>query len=263
MSDTAQRPSDASPTLSPATRLVEGALQLVEVCGCDEPTVTLLRGFDARSRSRARAVRDRLLSRDVRGAIVQASVAASPEHLSSDVDEELLNGHSCGFVDLTPAASKEAARLAGWFDAPLVSLRGPGASTRAVEPLLKLRMHDVRAGTRLTFPSASGVETAVAFDSVRVTPNQPEQGILQLQVADALPQHLATGSALELRPLGDRMRVTSQDAAGQRRTWFADHGIVSQYSGVHVVERDAMPVADLGRTLTVGYHPQGLVHHRV
>jgi hypothetical protein len=153
--------------------------------------------------------------------------------------------------------------LAGWFDAPLVSLAPVGAATEEREPLLKLQMRDGRASRYVTFPSAAGVEAAVAFEVVRIAPNQPEQGAIRLQVTDAMPQDLDPGSTLELRPLGDRTRVTSDGPTGRRRTWFAREVTVGQRYGVHVVERDALPVADLDRTLAITYHPQGLVQHRV
>lgn len=157
MHDTVQRTA-APQTLSPATRLFDGAIARREQCGCDGSVVTILRGFDARSRSMARTIRDRLHSRGVRARVLQASVAASPGHLAGLTDDDPLVGHSCAFVDVTAAASSEAERLAGWFDAPLVSLAGTGAPSTESQPLLKLRMHVAHAPEQVAFPSAAGVE---------------------------------------------------------------------------------------------------------
>ncbi|MFZ5847290.1 MAG: hypothetical protein ACOYX5_07920 [Actinomycetota bacterium] len=249
--------------LSPTTRLIDGASALVTACGCDcaARSVTILRGFDADSRHRSKAVRDRLRRRGITARVTAAPVAATRDQLHGVHVASRGVPHVCVFVDATAGGRQEADRIAGWFGIPVVGL-GQSAETQT-HPLLRLGLHDTRPGDRRVFPSTAGEVVGVAFDFVAVLPNQPEKGSLRVRVGRDLPRDLPEGSAVRMAMLSGHVQVTTAEGAGQSRTWIADQVRVEQTSGVHTIHRDGLLVADLDGCLSVIPDPRGLVRHSV
>jgi hypothetical protein len=245
--------------LSPTTRLIEGAGAVVAACRCHSPngSVTILRGFDADSRHRAIAVRDRLRRREVAAHVIAAPVAATLDQLHGAHPASPGVPHVCAFVDATAGGRQEADRIAGWFGVPVVGL-GDRAGTQ-IRPLLRLGLKDTRPQDRRIFSSTEGKIVGVGFDSVVVLPNQPEKGSLRLRVGSALPRDLPEGTAIRMGLLSGHVRVETAEPLGQSRTWIADRISIEQVSGVHTVQRDGLLVADLDRQLTVNSDPVGLV----
>lgn len=107
-----------SPATSTTNRLATRALACARACTCTgRPEVHVLRGFDLHSRSRARAVRDRI--REAEGiAALDAPIAILALEPADAPDR-----HACVYVDVSDQ-SGESARFAALRQTPLVA---PGA----------------------------------------------------------------------------------------------------------------------------------------
>ena len=174
--------------------------------------------------------------------------------------------HVCVYVDATGGTGLEAERVAALAGVPIVRARGTeheDAPTARLEekPLLRTFFH--QRGELHVFPSVSGQIPDVAFDEVRVVPNQPETGELRLTVGRNLPVVLGTGTELVVQPLPGLARVVTRPVRGDERTWMTEEVRVEQVSGIHTVHRDGLCFADLDGVLSVTGQRTGLRRYNV
>lgn len=168
--------------------------------------------------------------------------------------------HVCVYVDATGGTGLEAERVAALAGVPIVRARGTeheDAPTARLEEKPLLRTFHQR-GVLYVFPSVSGQISDVAFDEVRVVPNQPETGELRLTVGHNLPVVLETGTELVVQPLPGLARVVTRPLRGDERTWMTEEVRVEQVSGIHTVHRDGLCFADLDGVLSVTGQGRGL-----
>jgi hypothetical protein len=251
-------------TLSTETRLADAVGRRVTDCGCTNPAITVLRGFDASSRRRAVALKARL-----RRAGILTTVAAAPmvnaHHVQGNgfsLPPARVDGHLCALVDATVGGRLEVDRIGGWTGVPVVALavRPPRAPATEVRPLIRVEFPvDPLRSTTAPFPSATGRVVGIAFETVHVEPNQPETGQLVLRLADDLPQAFPTGTTVRVRLLDAMLQISAYTAAEGERLWISDVATVEQVSGLHTVRRDGLMVADVDTSVRFEARPQGLV----
>jgi hypothetical protein len=259
-------PSTVPGSVSDVTRLADAAQHRVEQCGCDAPTVTVLRGFDASSRLRAREVRARL-----RGCGIATSVTAAPmvdAHRHRGAAPMLLeartSAHVCVLVDATAGGLLEVDRIGGWLHRPVVALSSPPTSTTMTSTQVRaviraeLSVHDEWL-TNPAQPSASGRVVGIAFADVVIEPRDPETGRLQLRLADDRLRPLPAGSSISVQMDYGQLRVTTVSPSGEGRCWTTSLARVDQVTGLHAVWRDGLLVADLESSIELLGEPHGVV----
>jgi hypothetical protein len=169
--------------------------------------------------------------------------------------------HVCVYVDATGEHGFEAERVAALSGAPVVTARterrAPSEELHA-EHLPVLRTFFDHGDLPHTFPSVAGQIPDVAFDEVRVVPNQPETGLRRIRVGDEMPRTLPPGAELVVRPLAGAARVEARAADGEVRTWITSQIRVEQLADVHTVHRDGLCFADLDGVLSITAQPEGL-----
>ena len=224
----------------------------------------VLRGFGHARRAEAAAIRRRLAREDVEARDLASAMAATVVTTASLRGETL--PHVCAYVDATGGAGLEAERVAALAGVPIIRARGreieDDPTPRLEEkPLLRTFFHH---GDELhLFPSVSGQIPDVAFDEVRVVPNQPETGELRLTVGSSMPVVLEAGTELVVKPLPGLARVAAQPVRGEARTWMTEEALVEQVSGIHTVHRDGLCFADLDGVLSIAGHQAGLRRYTV
>jgi hypothetical protein len=243
------------------SRLVEVAVALSAECSCASSVVGVLRGFGTSGRVEAATLRRRVGRHGVRVqdmpvAITATTLAAATARGESD------KHHVCVFVDATGGEDLVAERVAALSGVPLVTARRPRQGDPGEprsERLAVLRTFSDHGDHPLMFPSVSGQTPDVAFEEVRVTPNQPETGELRLVVGAEMPQTLPIGTEVVVVPLSGMARVEAKSGRGEEnRTWIAPSVEIEQVSGIHTVHRDGLCVADLNASLSVAAQRAGL-----
>jgi hypothetical protein len=244
--------------------MVEAASAVANQCACGSPVVGVLRGFGHARRSEAAAIRRRLSRdgvkvRDMAAAVTASTViTASPRHGSLP--------HVCVYIDATGGNSLEAERVAALADVPIVRAGGSesgGATVPQLEAVPTVRTSFQHRDEPQLFPSVTGHIPDVAFEEVRVVPNQPETGELRMTVGDAMPLLLEAGTELVVRPLPGLARVVARPVRGEARTWMADEVRVEQVSGIHTVHRDGLCFTDLDGVLSIAGQQTGLRRYTV
>ena len=245
------------------SRIVEAASAVANECACGSPVVGVLRGFGHARRSEAAAIRRRLSRENVDVHDLAAAMTASAVATASQRGEKL--PHVCVYVDATGGNGLEAERVAALVGVPIVRARDrehEGETTPRLEqmPILRTFFHHDEPHM---FPSVSGQIPAVAFDEVRVVPNQPETGELRMTVGENVPMVLETGTELVVHPLPGLARVVARPLRGEERTWMTDEVRVDQVSGIHTVHRDGLCFADLDGVLSIAGQQTGLRRYTV
>lgn len=170
--------------------------------------------------------------------------------------------HVCVLLDATGDRSRDAERVAALAAVPMVvGRRTTDSSDREVrrERLAVLRTFFDHGDHPHTFASVAGQIPDISFDEVRVSPNQPETGELQVEIGDQLPTAFAPGTELVVRPLDGLAQVEAVHLRGQPGTWIASGLRIHQIAGLYTVRRDGLQVADLDGILSVTAPPAGLV----
>lgn len=140
------------------------------------------------------------------------------------------------YVDATGGNGLEAERVAALAGVPMVRARArehEAEATPRLEEMPIVRTFFHHGDQPHLFPSVSGQIPDVAFDEVRVAPNQPETGELRMTVGDNLPMVLEAGTELVVQPLPGLARVVARPVRGEARTWMTDEVRVEQVSGIH------------------------------
>lgn len=251
-----------SPSLR--SRVVEAASAVAGECACGKPVVGVLRGFGHARRSEAAAIRRRLSRDGVEVHDLAAAMTASAFTTASLRGETL--PHVCVYVDATGGNGLEAERVAALAEVPLVRARereSEGEMTPRLEEMPILRTFFHHGDEPHMFPSVSGQIPDVAFDEVRVVPNQPETGELRLSVGSTMPVVLGAGAELVVQPLPGLARVLARPVRGEPRTWMTEEVRVEQLSGIHTVHRDGLCFADLDGVLSIAGQQSGLRRYTV
>jgi hypothetical protein len=258
------RPDWAVRAPSRRSRVVEAATAVTGDCGCGAPVVGVLRGFGHAGRAEAAVIRRRLSRHGIEVRDLAAAMTVSAVTTASLRGETL--PHMCVYVDATGGAGPEAERVAALAGVPIVRARGreleDGPAPRLEEkPLLRTFFH--QRDELHMFPSVSGQIPDVAFEEVRVVPNQPETGELRLTVGRNLPVLLEIGTELVVEPLPGLARVVARPVRGDERTWMTEEVRVEQVSGLHTVHRDGLCFADLDGVLSIAGQQAGLRRYTV
>jgi hypothetical protein len=232
-------------------RVVDAIVAACDACGCPGvPRIEIVRGFDRSSRQAARSLRQRLAVRGA-GSVHELPVSLAPVSVPSD-------GHCCVVVDTTGRTA--GARVAAFRRAPLVSLHD-GDAVRLADgtgaAALRATFLSAEDGPWRPFPSAEEPLLAVALESFRVVPNQPEKGELLVAV-DGAEHRLAPGSTVSVRALADALQVEAVAPGGRCQTWTADAVEIRQLAGLHPVYRDGVCICDLEDRLLVQHEPGAL-----
>jgi hypothetical protein len=174
--------------------------------------------------------------------------------------------HVCVYVDATGGKSLEAERVAALAGVPIVRgrerQREQEVAPRLEEmPILRTFFH--LGDKPHMFPSVSGQIPDVAFDEVRVVPNQPETGELRMTVAGTVPFVLDAGTEVVVHPLPGLARVVARPVRGEPRTWMTEEVRVEQVSGIYTVHRDGLCFADLDGVLSIAGQQSGLRRYTV
>jgi hypothetical protein len=174
--------------------------------------------------------------------------------------------HVCVYVDATGGNSLEAERVAALAEVPVVRAgdrESEAETTPRLEEMPTLRTFFDHGDQPHMFPSVTGQIPDVAFDEVRVVPNQPETGEVRMTVKGTLPFVLDAGTELVVQPLPGLARVVARAASGEPRTWMTEEVRVEQVSGIHTVHRDGLCFADLDGVLSVAAQQSGLRRYTV
>lgn len=266
--DDTTSPSAVPGSVSDVTRLADAAQHRVEQCGCDAPTVTVLRGFDASSRLRARQVRARLRGRGIATSVTAAPMVDAHRHGGGGAAAMLLeartSAHVCVLVDATAGGRLEVDRIGGWLRRPVVALSSPPRSTTMTSTQVRaviraeLSVHEEWL-TNPAQPSASGRVVGIAFNDVVIEPHEPETGRLQLQLSDGRLRPLPAGSSISVHMDYGQLRLTTVAPSGEGRCWTTRLARVDQLNGLHTVWRDGLRVADLESSIELLGDPHGVV----
>jgi hypothetical protein len=226
--------------------------------------VGVLRGFGHTRRAEAAAIRRRLSRHGIDVRDLAAAMAASAVTTASLHGETL--PHVCVYIDATGGKGLEAERVAALAGVPIVQDRGrelEADPTPRLEEKALLRIFFHQGDELHMFPSVSGQIPDVAFNEVRVVPNQPETGELRLTVGHNLPMVLETGTELVVQPLPGLARVVARRVRGDERTWMTEEVRVEQVSGIYTVHRDGLCFADLAGALSIAGQQAGLRRYTV
>jgi hypothetical protein len=252
-----------SPATSVTTRLVTRAMDCARTCACTgQPEIHILRGFDHKSRSRARAVRDRI--RRAQG----VTVRDAPVAVLALVPAGTPDRHACVYIDISDQP-RESARFAALRHTPLVApdaARTDFTTTDDVREIPVMRAtfaDDSPVPSPRVFPSVVGRVPDVALETFLVTPNQPETGDLSLRLGDAPWRDLAPGTSVSIRCLPETILVEAIHHFGDAVTWFTERLQIRQRVGLHRIYRDGLSITDLDEILTVHHDPKGLRRHLV
>ena len=247
------------------SRVVEAASAVAGECSCGSPVVGVLRGFGHARRSEAAALRRRVSRQSVEVRDLAAAMTASAVATASLRGEDL--PHVCVYVDATGGNGLEAERVAALAGVPIVRARArehEGEMTPRLEEMSILRTFFHHGDHAHHFPSVSGQIPDVAFDEVRVVPNQPEAGELRMTVrGNTMPMLLDPGTELHVQPLPGLARVLARPVRGEPRTWMTEEVRVEQVSGIHTVHRDGLCFADLDGVLSIAGRQSGLRRYTV
>jgi hypothetical protein len=233
-------------------------------CPCGSPAVGVLRGFDRTRRSEAAALRRKLSRHGVAAHDLAAAIAASALTEASLRSEK--PRHVCVFLDATGESSLEAERVAALAEVPIVRARECQQDPEALprfEEMPVLRTFFDHGDQPHMFPSITGQIADIAFEDVRVVPNQPETGEVRITVGEELPRVLDAGTELIVSPLPGLARVEARAAQGEPRTWMTPEIRVEQVSGIHTVHRDGLRFADLDGVLSVASQESPLRRYTV
>jgi hypothetical protein len=174
--------------------------------------------------------------------------------------------HVCVYVDATGGNSLEAERVAALSGVPIVRARARGdeeETTPRLDEMPTLRTFFHHGDKPHMFPSVTGQIPDVAFDEVRVVPNQPETGELRITVGRNVPVVLEAGTELVVQPLPGLASVVARPVRGEPRTWMTEEVRVEQVSGIHTVHRDGLCFADLDGVLSIAGQRSGLRRYTV
>lgn len=250
------------PAMSTTTRLVTRAMDCARACTCaGQPEVQILRGFDDKARTHARAVRDRI--RRSPGVTARDAPMAVLALAPTDVPER----HACVYIDITDQP-RESARRAAFTHTPVVVTDTDRSDATIDDPseipvMRAVFVDDSLVSSPRVFPSVVGRIADVALETFMVTPNQPETGDLSLRTGDERWRHLEPGTSISVRCLPETMLVEAIDHRGDVVTWFASRAQVRRNVGLHRVYRDGLSITDLDEGPTVHHDPKGLRRHIV
>jgi len=114
-----------------------------------------------------------------------------------------------------------------------------------------------------TFPSAVGHVPGLAFETLLISPNQPETGELTVRLGEPWGRGLPSGTSVRIRCLPEVLLIEAIGIHSDATTWLAGSLEITQRAGLHRVFRDGLSVADLDDGLRIEHLPGALALHAV
>jgi hypothetical protein len=246
------------PVVSSVTRLARHTERVVADCehSPEKATVCVLRGFDGESRRMAAEVRSRLSRAHIDAIDVPAPLLTSGAEI---VPTE----HLCAYVQASDGGV-EVDRVAASCHTPLIRLARPDETPTGSQEIAAMRATWLQDGTDdRTFPSAVGRVPGLAFETLLITPNQPETGELTVRLGEPWGRGLPPGTSIKIRCLPEALLVEAISIHGTATTWLTGSIEVVQRAGLHRVFRDGLSVADLNAGVRIDHEPGALLLHAV
>ncbi|GAA2820839.1 hypothetical protein [Saccharopolyspora taberi] len=193
--------------------------------------VAITRGFDRKSRQRAKALRELLAERGV--AAVEVTAASGSERL-------LAGSEVAAVVNLVGAGSWQPYRLGAKLRAAVFN---PGGGDEPV-------------GRDVIGMAGESGRRDVALSHVAVRPEDPANGSITV-ISNGEPLSVP-GGRITVTPAGPRLEVNLSGPDYAAQTFSSAEIRVETFDGPHRLVRDELPIAEFEGAVTFTAEPEGL-----